>query len=278
MVSSPGGTAAPRSYLAGFGVRMAGQPKRFEEFRVTRRLAPTIGLLAALTPALAHAQTNIDQGKTPAQIFATDCAECHKAARGLASGKNSATLTEFLREHYTTSREQAAALAAYVLGGRGGESGGAAAQGHGQKPAVEHTRAPAEEPKPAKHQARQPGKPEEGTPATVKLQRPADEEAKPEDEASPGEQPSRGTPAARPARGQQPATATRSRRKEPKTPSPSQEPAAVAHVPAAVVAEPGPTETQGTSPMPAAAAPTDAAPTDAASGENAPVARDNIPD
>ncbi len=214
---------------------------------MTRRLAPTIGLLAGLAPALAHAQTNIDQGKTPAQIFATDCAECHKAARGLASGKNSATLTEFLREHYTTSREQAAALAAYVLGGRGGESGGAAAQGHGQKPVVEHARVPAEEPKPAKHQARQPEKPEEGAPATTKLQRPADE---------------------------QPATATRSRRKEPKTPPP-QEPAAVAHGPAAVVAEPGPTETPS---QETSATPADAAPTDAASGENAPVARDDIPD
>ena len=36
---------------------------------MTRGLAPMIGLLAALAPAMAHAQTNIDQGKTPAQIF-----------------------------------------------------------------------------------------------------------------------------------------------------------------------------------------------------------------
>ncbi len=244
---------------------------------MTRRLAPLIGLLAGLAPAMAHAQTNLDQGKSAGQIFATDCAECHKAAHGLANGKNSATLTEFLREHYTTSREQAAALAAYVLGGRGGESGGAAVQGHGQKPAAEHARAPAEESKPAKHQARQPEKPEGGTPATAKLQQPADE-AKPADEATPDEQPSLATPAARPARGQkdhQPATTPRSRRKEPKTPPPSQEPAAVAHAPAAVVAEPGPTETPNheTSSTPAAAAPTDAV-----SGENAPVPRDDIPD
>ena len=82
---------------------------------MTRRLAATIGLLAGLAPAWAYAQTNIDQGKTPAQIFASACAECHKATRALASGKNSATLTDFLQEHYTTSRGQAAALAAYVL-------------------------------------------------------------------------------------------------------------------------------------------------------------------
>ena len=67
---------------------------------------------------MAHAQTNIDQGKTPSQIFANDCAACHKPTRALANGKNRFALTEFLREHYTTSREQAAALAAYVLGRR----------------------------------------------------------------------------------------------------------------------------------------------------------------
>ena len=47
-----------------------------------RRLAPTIGLAAGLAaamfPALARAQVNIDQGKSPAEIFANDCAACHK--------------------------------------------------------------------------------------------------------------------------------------------------------------------------------------------------------
>ncbi len=217
----------------------------FEEFRVIRRLAATIGLLAGLAPVWAYAQTNIDQGKTPAQIFAGACAECHKATRALARGKNSATLTDFLQEHYTTSRNQAAALATYVLSGRGGESGAAPVQGRGQKPAVAHATAPAEEPKPAKHEARHPGEPEEATPATAKLHQ------------------------------QRPATATRNHRKEPDA-QPPQEPA-VAHEPAAVVAEPAaPTETpsQETSPTPAAAA----APANAASGEDAPVPRDDIPD
>jgi hypothetical protein len=239
-------TATPAWHLAGFGVRIAGQPKQFGEFRVIRRLAATIGLLAGLAPAWAYAQTNIDQGKTPAQIFAAACAECHKATRALASGKNSGTLTDFLQEHYTTSRAQAAALAAYVLSTRGAESGAASAQGRGQKPAAAHAAAPAEESKPAKQQAQQPGKPEEATPATAKLHQ------------------------------QRPATATRNHRREPNAP-PSQEPAAVAHEPAAVVAEPAaPTEppSRETSPAPAAAA----APADAASGENAPVLRDNIPD
>ena len=46
------------------------------------------------------------------QIFSSACAECHKAPHGLAKGKSAATVAEFLREHYTTNREQAAALAA----------------------------------------------------------------------------------------------------------------------------------------------------------------------
>jgi hypothetical protein len=217
---------------------------------VTRGLAATIGLLAGLAPALAHAQTNIDQGKTPAQIFAADCAECHKAARALASGKNSITLTEFLREHYTTSRDQAAALAAYVLSGRGGESGAASAQARGQKPALAHAAAPAEEPKP-RHQTRQ--SPEEAAPASAKLQP------------------------------QRPATATRGRRKEPGAPPP-EEPSAAVHPPAvAEPASPGETPSHETNPASAAAAPVysapaNAAPADAASGENAPVPRDDIPD
>ena len=49
--------------------------------------------------AAAQAQVNIDQGKSAAQIFANDCAACHKATRGLANGKNSAALASFLRDN-----------------------------------------------------------------------------------------------------------------------------------------------------------------------------------
>lgn len=241
-----------------------------------RGFAPTIGLLALLVPALAHAQTNLDQGKSAAQIFASDCAECHKAAHGLANGKNSATLSEFLREHYTTSRDQAAALAAYVLGGRGGDTGGAAAQGRGQKPAAEHASAAPEEPKPAKRQARQPGKPDEGTSATAKP-RPNDEAAKPADDGSPPNQPSVMFPDTRPA------AVARSRRKDQKA-SPPEAPAAVAHAPATVAAEPAPTETPTpeASPAPAmTATPAVVAPPEGATGEPAAtptVPRDDVPD
>jgi len=109
---------------------------------VIRCFAPMIGLLGALAPALAHAQTNLDQGKSASQIFASACAECHKDAHGLGKGKNSAGLTDFLREHYTTNAQQAAALAAYVMGGRGGEPIGAAAQGHGENAPVPRDNVP----------------------------------------------------------------------------------------------------------------------------------------
>jgi len=100
---------------------------------VFRRIALAIGLFVGLVPALARAQTNIDQGKSPAEIFANDCATCHKSARGLAKGRASYELASFLVEHYTASKAQAAELAAYVLGAGGGEPAAAA---RGPKPAA----------------------------------------------------------------------------------------------------------------------------------------------
>lgn len=247
-----------RSYLAGCGVGMNCQTPEIEEVRFAWRLAPVIGLLAGLAPAVAHAQTNIDQGKSPAQIFADDCAACHKAARGLANGKGSYALTEFLHEHYTTSRDQAAALAAYVLGA-----------GRGQQ-------------QPAADRAGAMRKPEEGSPGTARLQRPGAGETKPHDDSIAVEEPGRGRRGADRRHDGRPITATRGHRNEPETPPLTQEPAAAtaheptsgASEPAAVVATPAATESPGqeSSPTPSAA------PTDSASGDSEPVPRDNIPD
>src|SRR5215467_6637274 len=68
---------------------------------------------------LALSQTNIDQGKPASELFANYCAVCHKSTRGLANGRSSLTLSLFLREHYATSGQQAAALAAYVISAGG---------------------------------------------------------------------------------------------------------------------------------------------------------------
>ena len=141
-------------------------------------------------------------------------------------------------------------------------------------------RAAAEETKPPKHQAQKPPKPGEGASANAKPQRPTDADAKPKEEASPGEVPSALNPIVRPERGphERPGTATRNRRKEQQIPGPPQEPAAVAHAPAAIVAEPGRPEAppQDAAPTPNAAAPADSTPGEA--GDNAQVPRDNIPD
>jgi hypothetical protein len=124
---------------------MMSQPtKPREEAGVFRGVAPAIGLFIGLVPAMAQAQTNIDQGKSPAEIFANDCATCHKSARGLANGRGSSGLASFLVEHYTASKDQAAALAAYVMGAGGGE----AAPARGPKPGAtpDRNRASAEPP------------------------------------------------------------------------------------------------------------------------------------
>jgi len=236
---------------------------------VTRCFATIIGLFAALAPAIAHAETNLDQGKSASQIFAAACAECHKSPRGLANGKSSSTVTEFLREHYTTSRDQAAALAAYVLGGRGTEPVGGSLQ-RGQKPAAEG--AAPDEAKPQKRQARQPAKPEENGSGDFRSE--AKSDAKPETKPEAKSDVDTAVPPAR------------NRRREPKPamlPAAPQPPADVSREPTAVVTQPDSalstkTASPESSPVPQAAATAPAPAGDAPSGDNAPVPRDNVPD
>lgn len=73
-----------------------------------------VGLLALLAIAPAIAQDNYEAGKTPAQMFATDCAICHKNPAGLSKAPGYFGLESFLREHYTASREAAAKIAGYL--------------------------------------------------------------------------------------------------------------------------------------------------------------------
>ena len=65
------------------------------------------------TPALGQ---DFTAGKTPAQLFSSDCAECHRTPNGLAKNRDLKTLAGFLREHYTTKSDTAGSLAAYVSG------------------------------------------------------------------------------------------------------------------------------------------------------------------
>jgi hypothetical protein len=78
-----------------------------------------LGSVMVFVSAPAPAQ-DFTAGKTPAQLFSSDCAECHRTPNGLARNRDVRTLAGFLREHYTTKSETAGALAAYVSGFTGG--------------------------------------------------------------------------------------------------------------------------------------------------------------
>ncbi|HUD84850.1 MAG TPA: hypothetical protein VMR17_00300 [Xanthobacteraceae bacterium] len=246
-----------------------GQLATLEKARVFRGLASAVVLCVGLAPAVSHAQTNIDQGKSPAEIFASDCATCHKTARGLANGRGSLGLASFLVEHYTASKDQAAALAAYVMGAGGGDS-----------PPVTQSRAPKPAPDRAAtavegHPTPDTGKPPQGgNPATAKLRQPAgpagEEPKRLGDIPSIVQEPAAGAPGHRPppagSHAMPPAAASRDHK------PPGQLPAAVVAEPAAPSAPP-----QDATPAPVPG-PSAAVPANTDQGESSPVPRDNIPD
>ena len=77
--------------------------------RVSRVLLGLLGVAAAVAAGPAQAQSNLDAGKSPAQIFSDTCNACHRSARELKQ-----TSPGFLREHYTTGGREAATMAAYL--------------------------------------------------------------------------------------------------------------------------------------------------------------------
>lgn len=79
-----------------------------------RGIRAALSGLALCVAGVAGAQENLDSGKTPAQLFASDCAICHKTPQGLAKSGGVFGLDSFLRQHYTASRETAAAIAAFL--------------------------------------------------------------------------------------------------------------------------------------------------------------------
>jgi hypothetical protein len=70
-----------------------------------------LGLAVVMTavPVPVLAQSNLDAGKTPAQIFAHTCNACHRNPREIKK-----TTAAFMREHYTTGMQEAATMAAYL--------------------------------------------------------------------------------------------------------------------------------------------------------------------
>lgn len=129
-------------------------------------------VVAVLLAGSAGAQAeDYSAGKTPAQLFAKDCTACHRSAHGLAQGMGGRELSGFLAEHYTTSPDNAAALARYLASAAGGSS--------------ERSRRPEAEGResPAAHSSR-------GRPATP---RPGANVGEPDAEAAPATEPAQST-------------------------------------------------------------------------------------
>jgi len=82
--------------------------------RLRRGIQLAAGILALGWAGSAWAQDNFDLGKSGAQLYASDCAICHKSPQGLARTGGLFGVESFLREHYTASRESAAVIATYL--------------------------------------------------------------------------------------------------------------------------------------------------------------------
>jgi hypothetical protein len=75
---------------------------------------PAISFITVCITNSASSQENLESGKTAAQLYATDCAICHKSPQSVTQAPGIFGLESFLREHYTASREAAASIAAYL--------------------------------------------------------------------------------------------------------------------------------------------------------------------
>jgi hypothetical protein len=216
-----------------------GKLLRLNPPRIFGCAAALIGLLCSLPNA--QAQEPPPQGvsrgenfsaKPPAQLFASDCtgSGCHKSPQGLARTQGFGSLAGFLREHYTNSRESAAALANYLSKlpsgpepreartPRGKPATGSTASGG---PAwLENDSKPAPEGRTSRRNPRTGNKPDDepATAAHHPAAEPAEAAAKPEakPETKPESKPEPRS-SARERRGRQPATAAV---EPPSTPAP----------------------------------------------------------
>jgi hypothetical protein len=106
----------PEKWMPLFGKRSC-SPNKLERdddakkghHAISRALPWVVGAVALLTAAPGHAQSNLDAGKSPAQIFSDTCNACHRTPRELRPSS-----VGFLREHYTTGAREAAVMAAYL--------------------------------------------------------------------------------------------------------------------------------------------------------------------
>jgi hypothetical protein len=130
---------------------------------------PSLVLAQDQTPPQATSRGENFSAKPPAALFASDCtgSGCHKGPQGLGKNAGIGGLAGFLREHYTNSRESAAALANYLSKIPSGPEPKEARTPRGGKPATAAApsssgpggwfeRPAASETKPAPNEARKP--------------------------------------------------------------------------------------------------------------------------
>lgn len=75
-------------------------------------------LAVILLPGVAPAQVDYSKGKTPEQLFNSDCSACHASPQAVGRGRDVRALTVFLDQHYTTKTQWAALLANYLVRAR----------------------------------------------------------------------------------------------------------------------------------------------------------------
>jgi mono/diheme cytochrome c family protein len=81
---------------------------------ISGRSLPAFAVIALLGCSSAHAQENLDAGKTAPKLFAESCAACHRSAKGLSKGRFSFTLYLYLQKHYASNSSSAWALTSYL--------------------------------------------------------------------------------------------------------------------------------------------------------------------
>src|SRR5947209_5797162 len=105
----------PRRQPSSGGIMHAGSAAKRRAVPVVaaRAALAAFGILVLGAPARAE---NLDAGKSPAALFASNCSACHRSPKGLAKDSSPRAIADFLRQHYTTGPETAAQLAAYLAG------------------------------------------------------------------------------------------------------------------------------------------------------------------
>jgi mono/diheme cytochrome c family protein len=142
-----------------------------------RGIWPAIAAFALYFAGAAVAQESLDAGKTGAQLYASNCAVCHKSPQGLSRRGGFLGLSSFLTEHYTSSHETAKTIAAYV---ESADHAPAAAKRTGAAPRTAKDDQKANHEKSKRGAAKQAGKPTKpGRAKTAKPAEPKAGEAKP---------------------------------------------------------------------------------------------------